>query len=410
MLYSSDQPSAVVTPELVDAVVRLGGPSFPARTPRREQERRNSWDSDPRPDPLELQKRLANEQRPLLPDGRAGVVVAARDYELNKYRNDGAAPRWDLDALTNAIGWRIIETTINGGAEAGIELIDDVAREVSTFSDNEVFATVGEGLAIRCDDTMPDPLKRVAAYCLTRAYIRIRDGGWRTFAGRERANLWATAHALDAATAEQVLAEAIVGTVDTNAQSTYGVTQAVIAAFKATLPGTLGATAAECWEAAFRILDDRLPGVPQRREHTYRPTPTPDAPEVVDVAMATLAVATIAHPMRAELRQTLVATALLLTCRPTIGQAALAHVLGARIDAGRVAWLLDVVRACLRPGELSDELAAVLTRLAGSDWLSVRALAAVTLKVHGRPVPALPVTEPLPKVRAAFHDLMREHG
>jgi hypothetical protein len=337
-------------------------------------------------------------------------VVAARDYELKKYRDDGAASRWDLDALASAIGWRILETTINDGAEAGIELIDDVAREVSTYSDNEVFAAVGEGLAIRCDDTMPDPLKRVAAYCLTRAYIRIRGGGWRTFAGRERANLWATAHDLNAATAEQALAEAIAGTVDTNAQTTYGVTQAVIAAFTATLPGTPGATAAECWEAAFRIIDHRLPGEPQRFEHTYRPTPTPDAPEAVDVAMATLALATIAHPMRADLRQTLVATALLLTCRSTIGQAALVHVLGAQLDAGRVTWLLDVVRACLPSGGLSDELAAVLTRFSGSNWLSVRALAAVILKVHGRPVPALPVTEPLPKVRAAFHDLMKEHG
>jgi uncharacterized protein YbjT (DUF2867 family) len=53
-------------------------------------------------------------------------------------------------------------------------------------------------------------------------------------------------------------------------------------------------------------------------------------------------------------------------------------------------------------------MAAELTQLAGTDWLSVRALADQILDAHGRPVPYPPATEPAPKVRAAFHDLMRE--
>ncbi|MDQ3154922.1 MAG: ATP-binding protein [Actinomycetota bacterium] len=407
MMYASDQPKSVVTPELVDAVVRLGGAAFPARAPCPEQERNNSWASNPKPDPLEMLKRLLNDQRPVVPKGRAGAVLAARDLGNQQYRDD-AAPRWDLDAVANAIGWRILETTLADGAEAGIELIDDVAREVARFSDNEVFAALGEGLAARCDGTS-DALKTVASYCLTLAYIRIRGGrGWRTFAGRERVGLWTTAHDLDPVTAERTLAAAVAGTVDSDAQGTYGVTQAIVAAFAATPTGAPGGTAVDCWEAAFPVIQHRLPGTAERLGHTYRPTATPDSQDALDVALATLALATISHPMRADLRQTLVATTLLVTCRPAIGQAAVVHVLGSGLAAGRSTWLLDVVRARLPAGELTDEMAAELTRLAGTDWLSVRALAARILDAHGRPVPDPPATEPAPKVRAAFHDQMGE--
>lgn len=407
MLYSSDQPKTVVTQELVNAVVRLGGAAFPARTPRPEQERNTRWDSNPKPDPLEIQNRLVNDQRPAVPEGRAGAILAAREFESQRYRND-AAPRWDLDAVTNAIGWRVIETTLANGAEAGIGLVDDVAREVAWFSDNELFAGLGEGLAARCDSTS-DLLKRVASYCLTLAYVRIRGGGgWRAFAGKERVRLWARAHELDSATAEKALAAAIAKTVDSDVQRTYGVTQAVVAAFASMPAGAPGGIAAECWEAAFAVIQHRLPGTAERIGHTYRSTATPDSQDAVNVAIATLALATIYHPLRADLRQTLVATTLLATCRPRIAQEALLHVLGAGLDAGRATWLLDVIHACLPIGELSDELAAALTQLAGTDWLSVRALAGQILHAHGRPVPHPPATEPAVKVRTAFHDLIGE--
>lgn len=408
MLYSSDQPKSVVTPELVEAVVRLGGAAFPARTPRTEQERKSAWASTPKPDPQEMQKRLVNDQRPVVPEGRAGAVLAAREFEIQRSRDD-AAPKWDLDAVTNAIGWRVIETTLAHGAEAGIRLVDEVACEVASYSNNEVFAGLGEGLAARSGSTH-DSLKRVASYCLTLAYTRIRGGGgWCRFAGRERVHLWTAAHALDSVIAERTLATAVVETVVSDAQRTYGVTQAVVAALAATPTHAPGGTAILCWEAALPIIQHRLPGIAERGGHTYRPTATPDSQDTLDVAMVALALATIAHPLRADLRQTLVAAALLVMCRPKIGQPALVHVLRAGLDAGRTTWLLDVVRACLPIGELTDEMAAELTKLAGTDRLSVRVLADQILDAHGRPVPHPPATEPDPKVRAAFHDLMREH-
>ncbi|KAA8880384.1 ATP-binding protein [Nocardia colli] len=410
MMYSSDQPKTIVTPELVDAIVRLGGSQFGIRTPRAEQDVRNSlpWGSGHRPDSIETQRHLVNSQRPIIPAGRAGAVLAARDYKHKQYRDDPTAPRWDIDALANAIGWRILEVTVDSGAEAGIDLIDDVAREISRHSDNEIFATLGEGLALRCDGTS-DALTTVASYCLTLAYIRIRGGGgWRTFAGRERTRLWTAAHDLEPAIAERTLAAAVAATVDADAQRAYGITQAIVAAFAARPTDTQEGTAAACWNAAFSIIKHRLPGTASRSDHTYRPTANPDTQENLDHAMATLALATISQPMRADLRRTLLATALLLTCRPTIGQAALAHVLALALDAGRTTWLLDVLRTCPQ-NELSDELATELTRLVSTDWLSVHALAARILDMYGRAYPARQVTEAAPQIGTAFHQLPREH-
>ena len=409
MMYSNGGSTSVVTPELIDAIVRLGGPEFGLRTPRVDEERNRRWDLDAKPDPTATRHRLDNEQRPILPAGRVGAVAAARDFELKQYRDDADAPRWNIDALANAIGWRILEATLQDGTEAGIEVIDGVAREMFRyFSNTKVLAILGEGLAIRCDGTS-EAMATVASYCLTLAFIRIRaGGGLRTFAGREKTNLWTTAQDLDPVTAERTLAGAVASTVEADAQRTYGVTQAVIAAFAARPTETPEGNAVACWDAAANVIRYRLPGTAERMGHAYRPTAGPDSQEDVDVAIATLALATISQPIRADLRQTLLATAVLLTCRPAIGQMALVHILQSKLDAGRMTWLLDVVADCLPANSLNDELALELTRLAATDWLSVRALAARILQAQGRPVPDPPATEPAGAVRAAIHEMYAE--
>jgi uncharacterized protein YbjT (DUF2867 family) len=67
---------------------------------------------------------------------------------------------------------------------------------------------------------------------------------------------------------------------------------------------------------------------------------------------------------------------------------------------------LDIVHTYLPIGELTDELAAELTLLAGTKLLSVRALASQILDAQGRPVPHPPVSEPDPKIRAAYHYIL----
>ncbi|MDX8031747.1 ATP-binding protein [Lentzea sp. BCCO 10_0856] len=395
MLYSSDQSKSVVSSELVDAAVHLGGSAFAPRVPRREQTRNSmDWSPGPKADPLQLQKRLVNAQRPFVPEGRTGALLAARELKSQRYGGD-TATRWDLDTATNIIGWRIIESTLVHGQRFGIELLDDVAQELGWYRDNKVFAEIGEGIAMRCGDN--DALQTVASYCLTLAYVHIRGGGgWRAFAGRERADLWRRAYELDSDTAQRTLAAAVVQTVRSDAQSTYGVTQAVIAAFAATRDDT----ATECWEAAFTMQQHRLPGTAERGGHTYRPTENPPSQQAKDVALTTLALATIARPQRQELRRTLIAVALLVTCRPPLAQTALISVLRSDLDAGRATWLLDIVHTYLPIGALTAEMAAEMTLLARDERLSVRALASQILDVQGHPVPHPPATEPEPKIRA----------
>jgi hypothetical protein len=67
------------------------------------------------------------------------------------------------------------------------------------------------------------------------------------------------------------------------------------------------------------------------------------------------------------------------------------------------------VRVNVPTGELGDDLAAEITRLAASDHLSVRALAGQILATHGRPVPEPPATTPSLYVISAFHSLVGEH-
>ncbi|WP_433789743.1 ATP-binding protein [Actinoplanes sp. CA-252034] len=405
-VYSDSQPAAVATPELVRAVVRLGGTAFLARTPLPKKQGNSRRDARPTPDRLELPSRIAAGQSPSLPTGRSGAVLAARAFAGQRLR-DGIDTSWDLESVTNIIGWRVLEETLAHGAAAGIGLLDDIAREIPSHADNEMFAVLGQGLALRCD-TSGEPLKTVASYCLTLAYTRIRGGGgWRTFAGRRRTDLWATAHHLDGPTAERTLAAAIAAAVASTTQHNFGVTQAVVAAFAVTAPATTGQIAVECWEAALSVIARRLPGAAERGAHTYRPTVEPDG-EAVDEALAALALATIVQPLRADLRQSLLAAALLLTCRPKCAQTVLARIFRRGLDAGRTTWLLEVISACLPGGELTEELAAELAILARTDWLSVRSLAAAISQRHGRVVPDPPATEPAPQLRVAFRELLGE--
>jgi hypothetical protein len=407
MQYSSNQSKEAVTQALVQAVLDLGGPEFDSRAARPEPENRSSFPPLAHtPDPHALLKRLTAAQRPEAPEGRAGAISIAHAIDKERYQDEPAT--WDIDAATNAIGFRILETTLSEGPHAGITLIDDVAREISTFSRNDIFASLGQGLTAYADG---DPaVAEVASYCLVTAYQRIRGGGgWRQFAGRERRSLWEQAHKLDPHTAERALAAAVTNRVAAASYGSYGSSQGIITAFAAQPTTGPGGTAADCWDAAFDVISHRLPGTAVKGTHVYHPTPVPDSAADLDVAIATLALATICQAAREQIRLALVATEFLLTVRPEVAQSALSYILGKNLDAGRCTWLLEAVGVNVPAGELGDDLARELTQLAASDHLSVRALAGQILATHGRPVPEPPATTPSLYVISAFHTLVREH-
>jgi hypothetical protein len=407
MQYSSDQSKEAVNQALVQAVIDLGGLECDPRAARADREDRSSLlRAEQALDSHTLLKRLSAAQRPEAPKGRAGAISIAHAIDKERYQDEPAT--WDIDGATIAIGFRILETTLAEGAGAGIALIDDVAREISTFSRNDIFADLGQGLAVYVDcDTA---VAEVASYCLVTAYQRIRGGGgWRQFAGRERRALWEQAHNLAPDTAERALAAAVTDRIAAASYGAYGTTQGLIAAFAVKPTTSPGGTAADCWDAAFDIISHRLPGTAETGTHVYNATPVPDSADDFDVAIATLALATICQAPREQIRLALVAAEFLLAVRPKVAQSALSYILCKGLDAGRSTWLLETVLVNIPAGQLGDDLATELTKLAAGHHLSVRALAGQILATHGRPVPEPPATTPSLYVISAFHTLVREH-
>lgn len=407
MQYTSDHSETVVDAAIVAAAIHLGGPDFAPRNARPGNDNDSHSPQTANDDAPAILKRLVATQQPEAPEGRAGAIVIAHALDSHRYRDD-PAPAWDADTAANLIGYRILEITLAEGADAGIALIDDIAREIPTFSRNDIFADLGQGLAARAAHAdyaeYAATLETVTSYCLTTAYQRIRGGGgWRQFAGRERQQLWVQAHRFHSGTAERVLAAAVTNRVNAGSYGSYGSSQGLVAAFAARPASTPGGTPVDCWDAAHAIISRRLPGTAHTGGHTYRPTPFPDSPADLNLAMAILALSTIAQPTRDQIRVALVATGFLLTLRPAIAQKAIAALLQSGLDAGRITWLLEAIRTHVPSGALVDDLANELTELAKSHWLSVRHHAGQILLEHGRPVPDPPATEPTPQVRAAIH-------
>ena len=391
LMHTRDMPTTIASPEMVSALQALGGPAFTAHEPRTENRDNPSY-SRPTTDPDALQQLLDAALRPQLPAGPRGAALAARDYESKGNRPDPDRARYDLDALANAIGWRILEASATDGAEAGKSVLDVVARELHFMTNNELFSVLADGLAVRCDGSIAE-LEQVASYCYTLAYVRIRGGGgWQTFAGRDRVDLWVKAHDMHPDTADDALAAAVAANIVFERQGIFGITQAVVAAFAAEPAQGTGGTAVEAWNTAFTVLEQRIPGVANRRHSPYVPNPTPDDPNELDGALAALAVATICRPKRDDIRAALLALTVLIDCRPFLAQAAVIPVLKADLDAGRITWILETLRDRLPRGQLTDPLIGQLTELAKSGLLSVRTFAGEILEHHDRPVPDPPAT------------------
>ncbi|WP_100443950.1 NACHT domain-containing protein [Glycomyces xiaoerkulensis] len=400
LMHTSDMSKAAATRDLIGAVQRLGGGTFDVRTVRPRESRKSSFDG-PHVRTDAALKRIEARIRPELPSGANGAVVAAREYARKDYSDDSTAPRWNLEALTNAIGWRLMEVTLDEGEQAGRQLLADVARELPLYSDAEVLAMVADGVVARCV-AASEPLATVASYASALAFTRIRgSGGWRTFAGREHNRLWQTAMALNPSVAEEVLASAIADIAAGPAYRTYGVTESVIAAFATQPTSGPGGTAIECWNAAFAILDYRLPGEVQQDNHRYTPTTSPDHQDLINGALATLAVSTIAQPDRSGIRRALLATSLLIISRPKLAESALLAALNGQLDPGRLIWLLETARGFMPDSALTPPMGHALTELARCDLLAVRVLAADILEAHGLEAPNPPATAPDIELRLA---------
>jgi hypothetical protein len=407
LMYTSRDDGPEPTAALRDAAERLGGDGGPPRRPKPKPEPSPRWVGERQ---RSLDQVLHASQRPDLPIGAAGAIAAVRDRMSRRFDDEPDAPRWAEDALTSAIGWRLLQMATEDGADAAIGLLHRVVEEFNALSETRVLADVATGLDLRHDNT-DDPLGRVASAAYALAFTNIRGGGWLTFAGRDRPDLWQRAVALDADTATGLLTGGIVTAIEGRRYATHGITRALVAAFSARSPDpadTRPGIAFACWDSAFQVIEHRLPGTTPYDDESYEPTTTRTARSDTDDALAHLALATIAMPSRDDRRRALVAATVLIAARPAVGQAAAARVLAADLGAGPLTWLLTVVRECSGDGHLTDEIAGELTALSQSDLLSVRTSAAEILASSGRRVPSPPATAAHPALQHGVADALKK--
>lgn len=407
LMYAHDLPTELASPDLLAAVQALGGPAFTPREPREEQRDAGSFSAGrPYGDVESLLDVIEASQRPPFGTGASGAARAIRDYQAKGYRVEQNSIRYSLDTLASAIGWRILEATSIDGAQGGKGVLDAVVREFSITSPGELLVMLADGLAQRCDGSIPD-LEQVTSYAYVLGYTRIRGGGgWQSFAGREHVGLWAQARAFHADTADDALADAIAQNIATDRYGVFGVTSAVVAAFAAAPADGIAGTAIEIWNAAFGILERRLPGTIRRSGPGFAPTSAPDRQDKVDEALASLAISAICQPKADDIRAALLAFTLLIACRPQLAQTAVIPILEADLDAGRLTWVLETIHDHLPHGSLTDVLADKLTALAITSRLSVRSLAGQILEGCRHPAPNPPAATPDAALRRATKDSM----
>ncbi|MFJ5123394.1 ATP-binding protein [Kitasatospora sp. NPDC088548] len=396
MISTSDNAGDAHTVALRAAAQRCGGEGGPLWTPRAAPLRTSRDWRGPK-ERTATGAFLHAQQRPALLEGAAGMLAAVRDRSSKAY-DDPPGPRWSRDALANAVGWRLLEAVDGHGASAAAQLLHRIADEMSVAGPVELLADLAAGLHAR-RDIAPEVFGPLAATAGMLAFTKMRGGGgWRSFAGSDRVDLWQQAHFDDAVGAAQDLADRVADAVAGASYSrTIGVSQALVSAFAVQPPTSPpAADAFACWDAAYEVIAHRLPGDARLGEGVYVPAAEPARQDDVDAALCQLTLATVAFPERAVKRRALVAAAVLLPARPGHAQAALAHVLSPGIGAGPLTWLLAVLRNHMPDGPLESALCERLVDLCGSNMLSVRAEAAAILARAGHQPPAPPATSAHP--------------
>lgn len=393
LIHASHLAGDTPTPALRAAAQRLGGEGGPPWTPRPVPSKSSrNWSGPQERYPTGAY--LHAQQRPVLPEGAAGVLAAVRDCS-NKAYDDPPGPRWSTDALANAVGWRLVEIAERQGPDVAAQLLHRIAQEMNASGPVDVLADVAVGLYLR-RGLAPDVFGPLAATAGMLAYTKIRGGGWRSFAGNDRLELWQQAHTADAAVARQDLANQVATAVaNPSYGSTVGVSQALVSAFAVQPPDVSRPPAADalaCWDAAYGVIAHRLPGDARLGSGAYHPVPEPTTQHAIDTALCRLAVATIALPERGDKRRALLAATALLAARPRQAQAALAHVLSFDLGAGPLTWLLTVLHSHLPDGPLDAALHEQLVALCTSDMLSVRVEASAVLTRAGHQPPSPPAT------------------
>lgn len=165
-------------------------------------------------------------------------------YAVRRWRD--SRDQASVDAVVNAVGWRIIVLEQDGRMAEAEQLIRRMARDTSPWEVDGILSGIAEGMR-RHGST------RLAALAATFAYTRARDG-WRRFAGQKSQDFFLTALDLDPDLAWATLADEVADGISRGGE--YGINAHLIELLTA---GGLVAEAFDSWGEACRVVVSRLP-------------------------------------------------------------------------------------------------------------------------------------------------------
>lgn len=380
--------------ELVDQMnlvaANAGGPRI-GPLPRASHEEKTSTQSPSRWSRAEAP--WISQLTPVFSHGAAGLAEATRAWHDNYHA--GETSTWTVDRFANVLGYRLLELDQTGQQEAARRALQSAADSTGFDDRQGLLKALAEGL--ECHG-----LTDLAATAHSLAWTRRRGGGgWLTFGGETNIRSLRRATDLDSAVARRTVASEVERFVSREL-GTLGITRALLCGFLKADLSTSDSVAFDAWVEGFETIADRLPRVAGTDDTDLAYTaPDPDSGakliDDIDVAFVAAAAAGLAHPGREQKRRSLLATQVLIDCRPLVVASVLPSVLSTLSDPATLTWLLRAIE--LAGAKAAPIIAAsrqVLLELAEAPFLTVRVLARRLL--GDRDVPACRPTEPDPEL------------
>ena len=328
--------------------------------------------------------------RPQFPQGSVGIAKAVRAWNTEPLSSTDSP--WTVDFTANLLGYRLLEIVDAGNTEEAITSLQTIADADRFGSQVETLKAIARGLE-RFGHT------ELAARAFTMCWTRTQGVDWGIFGGEKEITALARALELDRSTALEVVAQDAARFV-----GAHGIGEALIhTSIELNLSDSHESgirMAFRIWDAMHEVINQRAPRVhaSDDPEDPYEPACNDDesSPHDLNVALATAAVAGIAHPGLEAKRRSFVATRLLLAKRPDVVAPSIRLALESLSDPATLTWLLQllelhadtarrVIAACKEP----------LERLSMGPTLSVRTLARRLLGKNAGPElpPSSPVAE-----------------
>jgi hypothetical protein len=325
--------------------------------------------------------------------GTTALVRGVRQWLHRPYGARGE--RWNNDRFVNAVGYRLIQLYQAGAFEEATTVLRMIADGLRFGDEERILDALAKGLEFRGAGSL-------AVFAHVLAFTRSRGGGgWLTFGDETHLDSLRRAIALDTRGAIAILPPEVQRAVGNNGVTRSLVHSSAALGVSPTRPtadnGAPAALAFAMWDAAFDVIESRLPRMDEDDdpEQAYVPDDFGALRSGLNTALATATVAGLAHPARERKRRGLLAVYVLMRLRPTLVGPALGRALSARLDVVTLTWLLKLLTAT-DLHDLSDFVREPLRRLALARPLRIRSLARSALGSIGESVGPLPASAPEP--------------